>query len=365
MSEESLERYGGVLAAPPRHLWRRAFIAGAVVLAVLALVIAIVQFRAASAAPRALPGVAASQTLEAVAFSPDGRTLATVGMDFSNDGGTDSLYLWNVSTGRRTATLTIPSSPIGAATAAFSPDGAMVLVADGGATVDVWDVATARRIAALADPQAPGEDGGGGAFVAAFSPDGAVVATADSDGSVYLWDVATGRLIATLASRAGQTLASVAFSPDGKTLAAGGQDGDIYVWDTATRRMTATLTDPGGGLVSVAFSPDGRTLASGDGGVTYLWDVATRRRTAAFAEPALNDQTSWTLAAFSPDGKTLAATGDSTYLWDVATGRLVATLTDPGTLGVNSLAFSPAGTLLAAADGDGTVYFWHISRAAP
>jgi serine/threonine protein kinase/Tol biopolymer transport system component len=120
----------------------------------------------------------------------------------------------------------------------------------------------------------------------------------------------------------------------------------------------------GGMLSSMAFSPTGTTLAIADGagaGEACLWDIAATRCTA-------NLPVAYSVA-FSPDGKTLAATNSSASadrgtirLWDVATGRLTTTLTDPGSQGGYSAAFSPNGTILAVADANGSTYLWHVAN---
>ena len=105
----------------------------------------------------------------------------------------------------------------------------------------------------------------------------------------------------------------------------------------------------------MAFGPGARTLAVGSagldpfGGATYLWDTATRSITATLTDPGSTGVQS---VAFGPGGTTLAAAdyNGSTYLWNTATGKLTATLTDPGSKGVQSAAFGPGGTTLAAAD---------------
>jgi WD40 repeat protein len=129
--------------------------------------------------------------------------------------------------------------------------------------------------------------------------------------------------------------------------------------------LAATLTSPGDGQgVVAAFSPDGKTLAVGEGSNVYLPDVATRQRIATVTEPGPGIDS----IAFNPDGNMLAGADDdqgSTYLWNVATGHLLASLTDPGGQGVvQSVAFRPDSKTptLATGDSDGnSIYLWDVA----
>ena len=147
---------------------------------------------------------------------------------------------------------------------AFSPDGKTLASGSGDNTIKLWDVATGRSIATLT---------GHSAWVVsvAFSPDGKTLASGSVDKTIKLWDVATRRSIATLTGHSDLVL-SVAFSPDGKTLASGSWDNTIKLWDVATGASIATLTGHSRGVNSVAFSPDGKTLASGSDDKTIkIW----------------------------------------------------------------------------------------------
>ena len=241
---------------------------------------------------------------------------------------------------------------------AFSPDGRLLAVS-GGKGPFVWNVTTGRLTASLADP------GGDGGTAVAFSPDGKLLAAADIDNSAYVWDVATGTNTATFADPGGGTLDAVAFSPDGTVLATGEGNRHVVMWDVATRSMARTLTIASG-INAVVFSPDGKLLAAA-GTPAFLWDVATGQRYATLYDPGtkyVND------VAFSPDGKILATAdiNNKAYLWDVATRTLVATLTVPRSSSpnqyLNSVAFSPDGTLVAAADGNGHAYLWNVATHA-
>ena len=162
-----------------------------------------------------------------------------------------------------------PVTPAQAYSVAFSPDGRTLASGDFEGTVRLWDVATGRQVGS------PLTGHTGPVLAVAFSRDGRTLASGGDDGTVRLWDVATGRPVGgPLTGHPGAVL-SVAFSPDGRTLASGGADGTVRLWDVVTRRQIGPVTGHPGPVLSVAFSPDGRTLASGDAnGLVRLWNVA-------------------------------------------------------------------------------------------
>ena len=287
--------------------------------------------------------------VEIVLFSPDGSTLASVG-DW------DYVRLWDVETKSELQTLT---GPRGISSVSFSPDGS-TLASVGGTydyTVRLWDMKTGTELQTLTGRPEDWLDS------VAFSPDGNTIA-AGSGKVIHLWDVDTGTELQTLTGRPEDRLDSVAFSPDGNTIAAGSGK-VIHLWDVDTGTELQTLTGrPEDRLDSVAFSPDGNTIAAGSGKVIHLWDVDTGTE----LQTLTGRPEDWLdSVAFSPDGNTIASAGswDNTiHLWDVDTGTELQTLTGH-TGGVNSIAFSPDGRTLASGSWDGTVLLWDIAPPEP
>jgi predicted NACHT family NTPase len=278
-----------------------------------------------------------------VAFSPDGRLLASGSFD-------KTIELWEVATGSEVDTL----GPTGyVVSVAFSPDGRLLASGSSDKTIRLWEVATGSEVRTLTGHT-------DWVYSVAFSPDGRLLASGSGDRTIKLWEVTSGSLVRTLTGHTGG-VTSVAFSPDGRLLASGSGDRTIKLWEVTSGSLVRTLTGHTGGVTSVAFSPDGRLLASGSLDATIkLWEVASGREVRT-----LSGHTGGvTSVAFSPDGRLLASgSGDRTIkLWEVTSGSLVRTLTGH-TDWVYSVAFSPDGRLLASGSGDTTITLWEWQEA--
>jgi RNA polymerase sigma factor (sigma-70 family) len=295
-----------------------------------------------------------------VAFSPDGKTLASGAGDAAGQPG--ELRLWDVATGREWHVHELPHAVMGLA---FAPDGQTLASAGADRTVALWETARGQvRITFRAQGH------GNRVSAVVFAPDGQTLATGSLDRTVRLWEVATGKEVRLFQGHT-DTVQGVAFSPDGRRLLSGSNDRTVKVWDAATGRELLILRHQGA-VKSVAFAPDGRMLATAGGdGAVRLWDTTTGQQVRALAErrvPVLS-------VAFSPDGKVLAvAVGGwdaateprrdaEVKLLDVGTGQLLATLrghTDP----VVAVVFSPDGRLLATASWDGTIKLWERQQTS-
>ncbi|MET7853957.1 helix-turn-helix domain-containing protein [Streptomyces avermitilis] len=193
---------------------------------------------------------------DSAAFSPGGTRLAIVG-------GEGSVRIWHLSTGALHTVRTGHGGPVRAV--AFTPDGRTLAVVDieaGGEQVTLFDAAAGRAQRTI-------KPGARSPLFLAFSPDGHTLATAGgSNGLVKTWDARTGQLQDSF-SVSGE-VASLAFSPDERTLAASSVRG-VQLWDLATSQTRITL--PTRSPAAVAFSPDGRTLAISTGSSVGLWNV--------------------------------------------------------------------------------------------
>ena len=293
--------------------------------------------------------------VNAVAYSPDGNTLAVVSMD-------SKLQLWDTQTSQLKAALTGHTAAINFV--AYSPDGKTIATAGGWKdnTVRLWNAATGETKAVLR--------GYIPINTVAYSPDGKTIATAGDyrSNALHLWDIKTKKLKTTYTEHTNSTFSSTVYAPDGKTIASVSlSDNTVRLWSSGTGKHKATFkpvnTDREYDISSVAYSSHGQTLAIVGGyykqhrGTIYLWHVQTRKRKIIYEGPDYISS-----VAYSPDGRTIA-TGSwngKIQVWHTVTGEELKTISTGHKGAVESLAYSPDGKTIASAGGyrDAIVQLW-------
>jgi len=347
-----------------------------------------------------------------VAYSPDGRILATAFVD-------PEIRLWDVPTGRLIRTLVGSSrnTPRGAAFSPdghwlavtcdrgnvqlwgpgsghllwekeahgdggqeviFAPDGRTFATAGGDSTVRLWEAATGAELLVLQITNVPRG--------IAYSPDGSLLACGEAK-QIHLYDVKKGTEAATIDHAHGYEIASLAFAPDGKAIFSAGSNirianrryatliAELRMWDVAKRTLLRDFfgdrTESSGCVF--ALSRDGRTLVSEQSNKLIVWDVATgkiKRTIPAYWLPLavgnkpIDDkyEVHNSGIAISPDGTTMACSApplQSAIVWDMATGRQKPAFPDAhSSTSIDALACSADGSRIATGGEDGTVRIW-------
>lgn len=329
-----------------------------------------------------------TDAVTSLAFSPDGKTLASASLD-------GSVKWWNVGNGVNVTLLHTTYHNDSVTSVAFALNGKLLASAGYDQTVRLWnttDYSQERSFTTSSDPLCvaftPGcdavaiglEDGtllrirlsdnlqtlfatgtNNPVTSLGFASKGPSYLAAGCGGTVFVWNVANnGSALATTLSPLAGNIGAVVFSPDGSLLLAGGADGVLRIWRTVNFSAAGVFPGYTGAVNALAFTPNSQIFSSGDDGAIKLWQLA-------FGQPLMGTVV-WTplghispvtSVGLSPDGNTLlsAGTDGALKIWRTSDGLLLTAAPAGGPL--LTAAFSADGSLIATGGTDNTIRLWN------
>jgi WD40 repeat protein len=306
-----------------------------------------------------------------VAFSPDGKRLATTG---NPEGKAHVLTVWDLQTGKPFLSLDHEHDLV--CGVAFNSDGSRLVSVGGGSgrlpmsaavigAVKVWDAKSGESLLTFNSNTSRIRS-------VAFSPDDKrLAATSTLEKTVAVWDAKTGKEVFTLKGHTDR-VNDVAYSPDGKQIATASADWTVKLWDAQTGEELHTFKGHAGAVLSVAFSPDSKHLATASvDRAVMLWEVQATPQPRTFKPKVAARPGGFAVLVdrltFSQDGmRLLTSSGGNLTVWDMQTGQALFTRPD----GPSHMAVSADGKRLATAFGgsgflkkhgrDGEVAVWDV-----
>ena len=273
----------------------------------------------------------------------------------------NTIYLWDLVEGVRKKTLRRQKGHLNCL--AFSPDGKTLASGGEGEFIrgedgnfrrdngvfHVWDAVKGKR-----KHRFSGED----MFdirSLAFSPDGNLLAGGDQFGQIHLVDPNTGKYRKKLEGHSREVVA-ISFSADMRTFASGSKDGTLRIWEVVSGKNKHTFEGFFDKVIGFDVSADSKTILMGGSAPTCLWDVTSGKREKTFTESSYAGN-----IAFIPGGKFILPSTNAKFLYDRNTAERVAHFLGTGS-SAGSVGFSPDGKKIVTGNDDGTVLLFDVER---